>query len=129
MPDNSLLATDNHIRLEKTLASPLAEAVKIGTASALIARGANIFMIDKSMVTLWMQKAADQGQWQLVDFFIYQLSNWKVVRSSSGAPTDVVAADSFKSSQPVSNKCCQPTACGRDDTLLSQVGSPKLSRV
>ena len=129
MPNNSPLFIDNHIRLEKTLASPLAEDVKIGTASALIARGANIFMIDKSMVTMWMQKAADQGQWQLVDFFILQLSNLTVVRSSSGAPTGVMAANALKPSQPVSSKRRQPTPCGWDDTLLSQVGSSKLSRV
>jgi hypothetical protein len=128
MHNNSPVITDNHL-LAKTLDSPLAQDIKVSTASALIARGANIFMIDKSMVTVWMQQAAQRGQWLLVDFFVYQLSNLTVVRSSSGAPTEVVDANAFKFSQRVSNKNHQPTVCAYDDALLSQVDSPKCPRV
>ena len=126
MPDNPPI--DNHLRLAQALASPLAQDIKVGTALALVERGANIFKIDKNKVAFWMETAAAQGQWRLVDFFVSQLSNLTVVRSSSGAPTSVVA-NALKPSHPVSSKCCHPTACGRDDTLLSQVGSSKLSRV
>ena len=127
MPDNPPI--DNHLRLAQALASPLAQDIKVSTALALVERGANIFKIDKNKVAFWMETADAQGQWRLVDFFVSQLSNLTVVRSSSGAPTGVVEANALKPSQPVSSKRRQPTACGRDDTLLSQVGPSKLSRV
>ena len=115
MHDNPSTVRDNHVLLARTLASALPELTKVGTALALVERGANIFKIDKNKVAFWMETAAAQGQWKLVDFFVYQLSNLQVVRSSSGAPSDVVKATSFKYDRGVSDaQHHQPTECAYD---------------
>ena len=90
MHENTPVVRDNHLLLARTLSSALPEMIKVGTALALVARGANIFEIDRTEVAQWMETAAANGQWKLVDFFVYQLSNLHVVRSSSGAPSAVV---------------------------------------
>ena len=85
-------------------------------SEALVARGANIFEIDRNEVAQWMETAAANGQWKLVDFFVYQLSNLQVVRSSSGAPSAVVESASFKKEKSVTNtRRHQSTECASDD--------------
>jgi len=116
MHENTSIVRDNHLLLARTLSSALPEMIKVSTALALVARGANIFEIDRNEVAQWMETAAANGQWKLVDFYVYQLSNLQVVRSSSGAPSAVVSSAAFKQEKSVSNmRRHQATASASDD--------------
>lgn len=113
---NTSTEGDNHVLLDRTLSSSLPEMIKVGTALSLVSRGANIFEIDKNKVALWMETAAANGQWKLVDFFVCQLSNLQVVRSSSGAPSAVVESGSFKRDKVACDALRhKPTECSSDE--------------
>ena len=72
-------------QLQRLLASPIREDIKVGTARKLVEQGAELFAVELSVVTDCMLSAVRKRELALLQFIIEDIFGCRGITSSSGA--------------------------------------------